>query len=119
MERILEITLLYDFYGKLLTSRQISIFEMYYIDDLSLGEISGQLDISRQAVRDAIKKAEKQMYSYEEKLKLVDRFLKEKSIIKNIMELLDEIKIDFMDDSNDRMMKRILEMKKLANTILE
>ncbi|MBE3592701.1 MAG: putative DNA-binding protein [Thermoanaerobacter sp.] len=66
-------TLLYDFYGALLTDKQREIFEMYYLNDYSLGEISELLDISRQGVYDTLKRAESSLEFFEEKLGLVKR----------------------------------------------
>ncbi len=74
MEKNIEISLLFDFYGQLLKEGQQKAVAMYYNDDLSLAEIADQLGITRQGVRDSIKRAEKTLYSYEEKLALLERF---------------------------------------------
>ncbi len=76
MEKNIEISLLFDFYGQLLKEQQQQTVTLYYNDDLSLSEISSQLGITRQGVRDSIKRAEKSLYSYEEKLGLLKRFQK-------------------------------------------
>lgn len=70
----MEISLLYDFYGQLLTGQQAQAVSLYYNDDLSLSEISSQLGITRQGVRDSVKRAEAQLLKYEEKLGLFERF---------------------------------------------
>lgn len=90
-DRIVQIALLFDFYGQLLTDKQYEIVDMYYNNDLSLGEISEQQGISRQGVFDTLKRAEKALYEYEEKLGLVARFAEQKQIIERITEMLDEI----------------------------
>ena len=59
MDEILHLTLLYDFYGELLTEKQKQVFDLHYQDDLSLSEIGEELSISRQAVRDQLKRTEK------------------------------------------------------------
>lgn len=74
MEKNIEISLLFDFYGQLLKEQQQQAVSLYYNDDLSLSEIAAQLNITRQGVRDSIKRSETQLYMYEEKLKLFKRF---------------------------------------------
>jgi len=70
----LEITMLLDFYGEMLTEKQRSFLEYYYDDDLSLSEIAENEGITRQGVRDAIKRAEAQLLNMEQKLGLAARF---------------------------------------------
>jgi len=70
----LEISLLLDFYGEMLTEKQREVVEMYYDHDLSLAEIAQHSGITRQGVRDSIKRAENQLLEYEEKLGLFRRF---------------------------------------------
>ena len=73
-EKNLEIGYLLDFYGDILPERRRDIMDLYYNDDLSLSEIAEQMGITRQAVRDAIKKTENELFFYEEKLGLLQRF---------------------------------------------
>ncbi len=74
IEKNLQIGLLCDFYGKLLTEKQLSAITMYYDDDLSLAEIAVQTGITRQGVRDCIKKGEAILLEMEEKLGLAEKF---------------------------------------------
>lgn len=90
-DKLVQVALLFDFYGQLLTDKQKEIVDVYYNYDLSLGEISEQQGISRQGVYDTLKRAEKMLNEYEEKLGLVDRFLKQKENMKKIIEMLDEL----------------------------
>ena len=90
-EKIVQIALLFDFYGQLLTEKQIEIIDMYYGNDLSLSEISEQLGISRQGVYDTLKRAEKTLFEYEDKLGLVNRFLLQKEGLSNIIAMLDKL----------------------------
>lgn len=94
IEKVLEVSLLYDFYGQMLTEKQRQIIELYYNDDLSLGEISETVSISRQGVHDILKRSEKVLYNYEEKLKLVEKFMCHKSKIKEAYGLLDSMGSD-------------------------
>ena len=73
MENIVEHTMLYDFYGELLTDHQKQIYE-YYLDDYSLSEIAAEAGISRQGVHDLIKRCNKILSDYEDKLGLVAKF---------------------------------------------
>ncbi len=63
-----------DFYAELLTEKQREALELYYNDDFSLAEIADHMDISRQGVRDFIKRGEKMLFEYEECLGLCKRF---------------------------------------------
>ena len=73
METVLRNTLLYDFYGDLLTERQKNIYYMYFCDDMSLAEIGARLNVSRQAVNFSLKQAQKGLDAFESALKLVER----------------------------------------------
>lgn len=86
-------TLLLDFYGDMLTEKQRSFISFYYNDDLSLSEIAADEGITRQGVRDAIKRAENQLISMEERLGLVSRFENMKIGLSEIIEYAEEIAI--------------------------
>lgn len=92
MEDILKLTLLYDFYGELLTDKQKNIYEMYYQNDLSLTEIGEEINITRQGVRDQLKHAEKKLFDYESKLQFLEKFQTQQKNISNIKENLQEAK---------------------------
>ena len=72
-EKDLKISYLLDFYGDVLTERKKEVLDMYYNEDLSLSEIAEQIGISRQGVRDLIKKAEEELSFLEEKLGLAQK----------------------------------------------
>ena len=74
MAKDMKITVLMDFYGQLLTDKQYDALDMYYNQDLSLAEIGEETSVSRQGARDFIKRGEKLLNEYEEKLGLVKRF---------------------------------------------
>lgn len=73
-EKNLNIGLLLDFYGDVLTERRRDALDFYYNNDMSLSEIAEEMSISRQGVRDLIKKAEEELLFYEEKLGLAKKF---------------------------------------------
>lgn len=79
MERIVEQGLLYDFYGELLTEHQKKIYEDVVYNDLSLSEIAQKNGISRQGVHDMVRRCNHMLTEYENKLHLVERFLKIRS----------------------------------------
>ena len=83
LEERVQIAILSKYYGKLLTSRQQSILNMYVDNNLSLAEVSEELGISRQAVKDALDNSMQTLKETEEKLKLIDRDNKIKQIIEN------------------------------------
>ena len=74
MPKHMNISLLFDFYGEILTEKQQDVIDYYYNDDLSLAEISEHLGITRQGVRDSIKRAEATLLEMEDKLGLAKRF---------------------------------------------
>ena len=81
LEESLEISMLYDFYGPLLTERQQSFVELYFNENLSLNEIAADAGVSKQAVSEALKKAEKSLRNYEDKLGLVARWKRENNVL--------------------------------------
>ena len=78
MDNIARESLLYDFYGALLTDKKRQVMELYHEDDMSLAELAGEMGISRAAVFDSLKSAELQLEKYEEKLGLLAKY--EKSV---------------------------------------
>lgn len=84
MEKFVEQTLLYDFYGELLTERQQQVYESVVLEDYSLSEVAQELGISRQGVHDMIKRCNKILEEYEEKLHLVEKFLNIRKKVKQI-----------------------------------
>ena len=115
-DKLVQIALLFDFYGQLLTEKKIEIVDMYYNNDLSLGEISEQKGISRQGVYDTLKRAEKTLYQYEEKLGLVDRFLKQKQNMQKTIEMLDEL-IKEKEFDKHNMKEKLKEIKEYIYNI--
>ena len=84
MENIVIQGLLYDFYGELLTPHQRQIYEDAVYQDMSLSEIAEEHGISRQGVHDLIKRCDKQLAAYENKLHLLERFSRIKKMVEQI-----------------------------------
>jgi predicted DNA-binding protein YlxM (UPF0122 family) len=92
LEKTNQVNLLFDFYAQLLKGKQREYLELYYLDDLSLGEIAEMHEVSRQAVYDHIKRAEKQLFEYEEKLQLAAKHEKRQAILEKLASLAKEIR---------------------------
>lgn len=84
MAKDLRISLLLDFYGEMLTAPQREMIDAYYNEDMSLGEIGEERNITRQGVRDAVKRAEEQLIEMEQKLGLVKKFLEMRGALEKI-----------------------------------
>ena len=91
IESIAENSLLYDFYGQLLSKRQQEVMALYHEENLSLSEIAEEFGISRQAVHDTLKKAEQALGEYEGKLGLVARMMKSKEAVADIDARIDRM----------------------------
>ena len=87
MEKFVEQTLLYDFYGELLTERQQQDYESVVLEDYSLSEVAEDLGISRQGVHDMIKRCNHTLEEYESRLHLVEKFLCIRKQVQKIKEL--------------------------------
>ncbi len=97
MDEKVKISMLLEFYGKLLTKKQAQFIEDYYNNDLSLSEIAENENITRQAVRDIIKKGEKKLFEYEEKLEVMKRTLNQEKRIAKALSELTKIQKDYSD----------------------
>ena len=117
MEKIGRQVFLYDFYGELLTDHQKSIYEDFVLNDFSLSEIGEDRNISRQGVYDIIKRCDRLLNGYEEKLHLVQKFLKAKEQVARIHELAGEIlKTEGVPEASTEYLRQI---ENISNGILE
>lgn len=116
MEKIVERGLLYDFYGELLTEHQKAIYEEAAFNDMSLSEIAEQYDISRQGVYDLLKRCDKMLSDYEEKLHLIEKFMKMKSSAEKIQAVLDVME---ESDNKEFLYEKCGEIRAFSNEILE
>ena len=104
MDKNVKVSILWQIYGKLLTDKQYEIINDYYNNDLSLSEIAENNNITRQAVRDVIKKGENKLFEFEEKLLIMKKMLKQEKQIQQIIEELNKI----TDTSSDKKIEKIL-----------
>ena len=103
-------TMLFDFYGETLTDRQKEFFDLYYNEDLSLGEIAENYSISRQGVRDVIVRAEAAMQEIEDKTGLIRRFMQMQPKITAIEEAARQINYrQYENPQLDKLVSDILE----------
>ena len=94
MEKFVEKTLLYDFYGELLTKKQREIYESVILEDYSLSEVAEDMGISRQGVHDMIKRCNKALEEYEDKLHLVEKFINIRQQVQQIRKLADTYQVE-------------------------
>ena len=114
MERNVKISMLCQIYGKLLTKKQLEILEDYYNMDLSLSEIAENNNITRQAVRDIIKKGENKLFEFEEKLQIMKKTQTQEQQISNILSELTKIQTKFTDEEVAKILAHIKEELKLV-----
>lgn len=112
MDKNVQVGLLFSFYRNMLTERQAECVDLYYNEDLSLSEISEYLGITRQGVRDNIKRAEHTMYDVEQRLGLATKFITIKDKLATIDEIINEIE----QSPSGRLLS--IDIKKQINRIL-
>lgn len=119
VEKLVEIGILFDFYGKLLSKRQYQVVELYYIHDLSLSEIGDELSITRQGIFDSLKRAEQKLYDYENNLGLVEKFFSSHENIRKIISVSNEIRLISNNINNDLITSKAIIINELGNEILK
>lgn len=114
MDKIYEQTMLFDFYGELLTEHQRRIYEDVVYNDMSLGEIAEEQGISRQGVHDLVRRCDKILRGYEDKLHLVQRFARAKEMVGRIEQLT-------MDDGEDsaQIRENLVRIRRLSRELLK
>ncbi len=98
MEEKIKISMLLDIYGKMLTEKQFNLLDDYYNKDLSLSEIAENEGVTRQAVRDFLKKGEKKLFEYEEKLRVMEKNIVQEEKIDEILSEIAKIEDSFTDE---------------------
>lgn len=115
MDKKVEISILCQLYGKLLTKKQYEFINDYYNNDLSLSEIAENHGITRQAVNDLLKKGAKKLFEYEEKLKFMKRMLNQEKKIEKVLLELTKIQKEY----SDKQIANVLEnIKKELNCLV-
>jgi predicted DNA-binding protein YlxM (UPF0122 family) len=109
MERKVEISMLCQIYGRLLTEKQLNILDNYYNLDLSLSEIAENENITRQAVRDIMKKGENKLFEFEEKLGIMKKTQRQEEKIADILSELTKIQTKFTDEQISEILEHIKE----------
>lgn len=118
MEKILRQTLLYDFYGELLTGHQRRLYEDAVFGDLSLSEIAEMQGISRQGVHDLIRRCDRALEEYEEKLHLVRKFSETRRQIEKIRSLAGEGGQEAISLSGPELSGRLEQIRTLCDRVL-
>lgn len=110
LEERVYLSMLYDFYGALLKENNRRIFEAYIQEDYSISEIAEEMEISRQAVHDAVKRITKQLKGYEEKLGLLERFEQQRDEMKRLHECLRKMNISEEDPKGKEIFQILTEI---------
>ena len=105
MEKNVEMSILLEIYGKLLTEKQLEILDNYYNKDLSLSEIAENNNITRQAVLDILKKGECKLFELEEKLLIMEKILKQEKVLQIVFSELEKLQ----DVASDKKAERIID----------
>ncbi|HLR80235.1 MAG TPA: putative DNA-binding protein [Bacillota bacterium] len=106
LEKTNRVNFLFDFYQTLLTPKQRTYMDMYYLEDYSLGEIAEHFKVSRQAIYDNIKRTEIMLEEYEQSLQLYEKFQKR-------LELIEQLEKHVLDKKLDPLQPIIDELKQI------
>lgn len=95
MEKLVEVAILFDYYGELLSKKQFKMVDEYYNEDLSLTEIAELNNISKQAVSENLKRAINRLYGFEKKLNLINKSYNASKLLKNIKDDLNNLALKY------------------------
>lgn len=109
MEKNVKVSMLLNIYGKLLTEKQYETLDNYYNSDLSLSEIAENMSITRQAVRDNIKKGENKLFEFEEKLEVMKRAFERDKKITNVLSELTKLETNSSDKQVQKVINHIMQ----------
>lgn len=117
IDDITQASLLYDFYGQLLSKRQNQVMKLYHEENLSLSEIASEFDISRQGVHDALKNAERSLSEYESKLGLIAKFRQSREAVDEIEEIIERIISSLRQESSEAAKQAVKDLNKVKDII--
>ena len=109
MEDFAKTSMLFDIYGGLLTDKKKRVMEMYHEDDMSLSEIAEELEVSRAAVHDSLRSAERLLRSYEDKLGILDDYLRKEKLADELITHISEARELLAMDMAERKSKNELD----------
>lgn len=109
MEKQVEVSVLLQIYGKLLTEKQYNLLDDYYNNDLSLSEIAENESITRQAVRDNLKKGETKLFEYEEKLGIMKSTVTKQETIASVLSEITKINSEMSDKEVAKILEDVKE----------
>ena len=112
LKKTIKITMLFDFYGSLLTEKQQQIIKSYFYDDLSLSEIADNIGISRQGVYDHLHRSEENLESYEAELGLLKKYNKIRNNINDLEDIMTAKGI-LAEDQNQDLSKKLESIKSI------
>lgn len=119
IEKVARITLLLDIYGGLLTEKQQLCLELHYNQDLSLAEIAETFTVSRQAVHDILKRAENLLEDYEARLGLLERFLRNRHVLSQVLARMKDISAKMTGASQIALQTEIDDLRLLLEKMIE
>jgi predicted DNA-binding protein YlxM (UPF0122 family) len=111
LEKTVEVGILFDYYGKLLTEKQQKTIRLYYHHDLSMGEIATKVDISRQGVYDHLNRGEKLLRDYEKEMNLIKKYHQFKNKLDQIVNYIND-EAGLKEEERQRLDKDLEELKK-------
>ena len=119
IDNLAETSLLYDFYGALLTEKQREVMELYHEENFSIVEIAEELGVSKQAVHENLRKSEKILRSYEDKLGLMKSLLETRNLIESIDRRIDSLIIKAEEKGADEIGSELKDIREMISGLEE
>ncbi len=113
LDTIAQASLLYDFYGALLTDKQREVMELYHEENYSIVEIAEELGVTKQAIHENLRKSEKILRAYEEKLGLMKSLLETRELIETVDEKIDALIEKAQGSGTDEIRQGLKEIREL------